>query len=124
MERALRYELGQLFPGTRIFPTSAPVDSKAPYLIYLRHSTDWDKSLDGFIEGEALNYIVNGFAETYDSALDMRESFEELLRRMFKACIGANADVYINDIDLNGVGEVYEDKLKLHRWIVDFTVYI
>jgi len=124
MERALRYELGLVFPNTRIFPTNAPKDAPGEYLIYYRSSTVWDKTLDGFIQGEDINYIINVMAETYEKALEMREKLEQLLRCMLKVYIGENNEVYIKDLELNGVGETYEPQLKKHRGIVDFTVYI
>ncbi|MCL2225647.1 MAG: DUF3168 domain-containing protein [Defluviitaleaceae bacterium] len=124
MERALRYELQQIFPGIRIFPTNAPKDATPPFIIYLRDSTVWDKTLDGFINGEEITYTVNIMGETYEQMVQMREAVENLLREMIKSSIGENEDILVKDLDLNGVAEVFEQQLGLYRGIVDFTVYI
>ena len=125
MEKELRYELAQLFPGVDIFPASAPMEKKPPFIIYHRDSTVWKKTLDGFFDGgEEINFIVNVFGRNYEQMYKMRSELEGLLRKMLGSYIGENEDLGIKDLNLHGIAEIYEPKLELYRGIVDFTVHI
>jgi len=124
MERALRYEFKQVFPNIEMYPTNAPKDAKAPFFIYFRNSTSWDKTLDGFTKHEEINYIINIFGQTYENMLGIRERVEQILRDMLHSHVGKNEDILIKDLELNDVGEIYEFSLGLYRGIIDFTIYI
>ena len=124
MERALRYELGEILPNVRFFPTNAPKDFKPPYGIYFRDSTVWEKDLNGFVHSQAISWIINVMDADYENMLRMREKIEQFAKDMIKAHIGENDEVYIADVELNGVAEVFEHSLGLYRGIVDFTVFI
>ena len=125
MEKELRYELGKLFPGVDIFPASAPIEKKPPFVIYHRDSTLWKKTLDGYFDGgEEINFIVNVFGRSYEQMYRMRSELEGLVRKMPGSYIGENEDLAINDLDLGGIAEIFEPKLGLYRGIVDFTVHI
>ena len=123
MEKALRYELAQIFPGVDIFPATAPVEKKPPFIIYHRESTVWDKTLDGFLQGEHINFIINVFGKNYAQMYEMRIALESLIRRMFGQYIGEDEDVAVNDISLGGIADIFEPKLGLYRGVVDFTVH-
>ena len=124
MEKALRHELVQLFPGVDIFPASAPLEKKPPFIIYHRDSTVWKKTLDGFFGGEEINFIINVFGRNYEQMYKMRSELEGLLRKMLGSFIGEDEDVGIKDLTLEGIAEIYEPRLELYRGVVDFTVHI
>ena len=124
MEKQLKFELSLLFPKITIYPLSAPDDYVPPYIIYHRDSTFWEKTLDGYTKNESINYIINIFSKNYDDMLEMREITESFLKEMESSTIGKDNDIYIEEVVLNAVGEIFENELSLYRGVVDFVCHI
>ena len=124
MEKQLKYELSVIFPKMKIYPLSAPDDYAPPYIIYHRDSTVWEKTLDGYTKNESINYIINVFDRSYDEMLEMREIVEMFLKEMDNSTIGEDNDIYVEEVQLIGVGEIFEKDLKLNRGVVDFICHI
>lgn len=125
MEKALRSELALLFPGTDIWPATAPLHKKPPFVVYQRDYTVWKKTLDGFTGREEIGFVINVFGKDHDEMQAMRSKAEGLVRGMLGARIGeGEAAVEVRDVDLNGVAEIFEPKLSLYRGVVDFTAHI
>jgi len=124
MEKALLYELNKQFPNLKTYPTNAPENAKNPYLVYMRTRTDIIKTLDGYIDHQALSFMFNIMAPKYADMLDLREGIEDMLISFPKTYIGENGDIYVEDLDIENITEQYEHELKVYRGIIDFTIYI
>ncbi len=125
MEVALRYELTIAIPklAGQIYPTNAPEDSTKPYLVYTRYGTNRVKDLDGYTNKQDLSYVFSIMASRYEEVKSLADSVEELLLSLSKRSIGENQSIFVEDLDINKIGESYEFQLKLNREIIDFTIY-
>lgn len=135
MEEALRYELEtnieELKPtidndGNEmgyIFPTNAPESYKKPYLVYTRITTKRIKTLEGYTDKQALSYMFSIMATRYGDMVKIRNKVEQLLLSLLGKHIGEDSSIFVEDIDINNVTEVYEHELKVNRGIIDFTIY-
>ncbi len=126
MEEALRYEIEQAIPelAGEIYPTHAPETYKKPYLVYTRTKTDRTKTLEGYTDKQALSFMWSVMATKYPHMLPVRNKLEELLTGMAKRSIGVNGDVYIEDVDIEDINEIYEFNFGVNRGIIIFTIYI
>lgn len=125
METALRYEIEKAIPDLKdnIFPTNAPEGSKGPYLVYARISTKKTKTLEGIQNKEHLSFMFSIMATRYGDMVKIRNKVEELLLSLPGKYIGEDGSIFVEDIDINNVTEVYEHELKVNRGIIDFTIY-
>ncbi len=124
MEAALRYELEKTIPELKdnIFPTNAPEAHTRPYLVYARITTNKLKTLEGYTGKEHLSYMFSIMATRYSDMKSLTKQVEDFLIALPGTSIGEDA-IYIEDIDINNVHEVWESELKANRGIVDFTIY-
>lgn len=120
IEKALRNAITQAIPNMKIYPTNAPENVKEPYLVYMRTRTDKAKTLDGYTDKQALNFMFSVMAAKYADMVDTRKQIEDLLLSLPKTQIDG---IHIGDIDINNIDEQYEHQLKVNRGIIDFTIY-
>lgn len=125
IEEALRYEIIQAVPELAggIYPTNAPETHDKPYLVYIRNKTSKIKTLQGYTNKQALSYMWSVMAVKYGDMLTIRVKLEELLKGMAKTQIGANGDVYVEDLTIDDINETYEFNLGVNRGIIIFTIY-
>lgn len=103
-----------------IYPTNAPEVSSKPYLVYMRIGTKNIKTLDGFTKNQSVNYLLNIMDNEYLNMIFIRNKLEYLI----KSIIGRREkNLYIEDVNINKIEEVYEFNLKVNRGIIDFTIY-
>lgn len=122
IEKALRYELNKVNElENRIFPMNAPEGQKAPYLVYITSKKPL-KDLDGVTENKECYLILNVLCSSYSQMKDISKKIENIITKFPLRTIGEE-NLYIQDIDFSDITENYEDKLKLHRGIIPFTVY-
>lgn len=124
MEQALRYELVKAIPelANQIYPTNAPEGATKPYLVYARITTRKYKTFEGYTNKQALSYMFSVMATKYRDMKSLANKVEDFLIRLPGTSIGEDA-IYIEDIDINNVHEVWENELKINRGIIDFTIY-
>jgi len=126
MEKALLYELEQNIPELQgsIYPTNAPENATRPYLVYIRLSTTKVKTLDGYTERQAITYMFSCMAPKYSDMKNLTNQVEVFLMSLPKTSIGENDEIYVQDIDINNISEIWEPALGVNRGIIDFTIYI
>ena len=124
MEQALRYELVKAIPEleNQIYPTNAPEGATKPYLVYARITTRKIKTLEGYTGKEHLSYMFSVMAARYKDMKSLTKRVEDFLMSLPGTTIGKD-EIYIEDIDINNVHEVWESELKANRGIIDFTIY-
>lgn len=135
MEPALIYELenniDELKPSIdedgneigSIFPTNAPKGVIKPYLVYTRINTKRLKTLEGYTDKQEISYMFSIMATKYFDMIRIRKKVEELLLSLPGKYIGADNSIFIEDIEINNITEIYEPELKVNRGIIDFTIY-
>ncbi len=125
IEQALRYEIIQAIPELtdELYPTHAPETYKKPYLVYTRTKTDITKVLEGYTDSQALSFMWSVMTARYPDMVAIRCKLEELLKNIPKRSIGANQDVYIEDLSIDDINETYESNLGVNRGIIIFTIY-
>ena len=122
IEKALRYELNKVSElENRIFPMNAPEGKKPPYLVYITRKRPL-KDLDGVIEDRECYLILNILCSSYLEMKDITKKIEDIIIKFPLKSIGEE-NLYIQDIDITDISESYEEQLKLHRGIINFTVY-
>lgn len=124
MEQALRYELVKAIPEleNQIYPTNAPEGATKPYLVYARVTTRKYKTFEGYTNKQALSYMFSVMATKYRDMKSLTKKVEDFLISLPGTTIGVD-NIYIEDIDINNVHEVWENELKVNRGIIDFTIY-
>lgn len=124
METALRYELVKAIPEleNQIYPTNAPEGVTKPYLVYARVTTRKYKTFEGYTNKQALSYMFSVIAARYKDMKSLTKKVEDFLISLPGTTIGVD-NIYIEDIDINNVHEVWENELKANRGIIDFTIY-
>lgn len=125
MESALRQEIENRIPELRgeIYPTNAPETSIKPYLVYARITTSKIKDLEGFTGKEHLSFMYSIMATRYKDMKSLTKKVEDFLVSLPRKSIGEDKSIFVEDIDINNVHEVYEFDLKVNRGIIDFTIY-
>ena len=126
MEKELRYELVNSIPELEnsIYPTNAPEGVLKPYLVYARITTNKIKTLDGYIDKQALSYMYSVMAQKYGDMIAVRDKVEALLLSLPKTKIGEGSSIYVEDLTINNIDETWEPELKVNRGIIDFTIYV
>ncbi len=124
MEEVLREELINKIPEllNSVFPTNAPEEADKPYLVYARINTRKIKTLKGFTDKQELSYMFSVMASRYEDMKSLRDKVEALLSSIPKTTIGEE-EVFVDDVNINNIDEAWESELKIHRGIIDFTIY-
>ena len=125
MEKQLRYALLQVVPELTgaLYPTNAPESSKKPYLVYTRINTKRTKTLSGYTDKQALSYLFSVMATKYEDMKALAAKVEAFLIALPNTNIGEGDPIYVEDLEINNISEVYEFELKVNRGIIDFTIY-
>jgi hypothetical protein len=125
MEKELRYELQQNIPEllNSIYPTNAPEGATKPYLVYTRITTRIQKNLNGFTDHKGLSYMFSIMAVKYEDMILLRDKIEDTLKALPKTNIGQTNNIYVQDLEINNISEVFEFELGVNRGIIDFTIY-
>lgn len=122
IEKALRYELNKISElENRIFPTNAPEGQKPPYLVYIT-SKKTAKDLDGVTKDRECYVMLNTLCNSYSQMKYIVKKIEDIVINLPLRNIGED-NLYIQDIDITDISEIYEEQLKLQRGIIAFTVY-
>lgn len=122
IEKALRYELNKISElENRIFPTNAPEGQKPPYLVYIT-SKKTLKDLDGVTKDRECYVMLNTLCNSYSQIKYILKKIEDVVVNLPLRNIGED-NLYIQDIDITDISEIYEEQLKLQRGIIAFTVY-
>ena len=124
MEKALRYELEQRIPELtgQIYPTHAPETATKPYLVYARISTKGVKTLQGYTNKQALSYMFSCMAAKYGDMKSLTEKIEGFLMSLPLTTVGTE-NIFIEDVTINNIDEIWENELGVNRGIIDFTIY-
>jgi len=125
MEEALRHALLLSVPELtdRIYPTNAPETATKPYMVYMRVDTDRVKTLDGYTDKQAFRYLFNAMAVRYGDMKALCDKTEAFLLSLAGSRIGRDGNIYVEDVNINNIEEIYEFGLKVNRGIIDFTIY-
>lgn len=122
IEKALRYELNKISElENKVFPTNAPEGQKSPYLVYIT-SKKTAKDLDGVTKDRECYVILNTLCNSYSQMKYIVKKIEDIVINLPLRNIGED-NLYIQDIDITDISEIYEEQLKLQRGIIAFTVY-
>ncbi|MCL1806036.1 MAG: hypothetical protein FWG28_08595 [Clostridiales bacterium] len=125
MEAELRYELERAVPELEgeVYPTNAPKSAARSFLVYVRTGTDLVKTLDGYTGKRAIRFILSVMAKQYLEMKELMAKVEACLLSMEKARIGEGGGMFVDEVTINDVNEVYENDLKLNRGIIEVTIY-
>lgn len=122
IEKALRYELNKISElENKVFPTNAPEGQKSPYLVYIT-SKKTVKDLDGVTKDRECYVMLNTLCNSYSQMKYIVKKIEDIVINLPLRNIGED-NLYIQDIDITDISEIYEEQLKLQRGIIAFTVY-
>lgn len=122
IEKALRYELNKISElENKVFPTNAPEGKKSPYLVYIT-SKKTAKDLDGVTKDRECYVMLNTLCNSYSQMKYIVKKIEDIVINLPLSNIGED-NLYIQDIDITDISEIYEEQLKLQRGIIAFTVY-
>lgn len=122
IEKALRYELNKISElENKVFPTNAPEGQKSPYLVYIT-SKKTAKDLDGVTKDRECYVMLNTLCNSYSQMKYIAKKIEDIVINLPLRNIGED-NLYIQDIDITDISEIYEEQLKLQRGIIAFTVY-
>lgn len=121
MEKALRHELSQIpeLKG-RIFPTNAPEEQKAPYLVYIVKKRPL-KDLSGITKDRECYVMLNILCPSYSTMKDITKKVEELIATFPLRRLGDKGP-YVEDLTMDDISEAYENELKLQRGIIPFKI--
>lgn len=122
IEKALRYELNKIQEiEDKIYPTNAPEGEKSPYLVYITSKKPL-KDLNGIKENRDCYVMLNVLCSSYAEMKNILKKVENMVISLALRNIGKD-NLYIKDISITDISETYEEKLKLQRGIIGFTVY-
>lgn len=123
MEKALRYELNKIAEiKNKIYPTNAPEGEGPPYLVYIQSSFKQEKTLKGFNNGVEVSYLLNIMAPSYESMKNLTKKVKDTVISFLQKEIGVDG-IFIEDLRIDNVTDVYENELKLYRGIIDITFW-
>ena len=126
MEQALVYEIEKYIVDLQgnVYPTNAPETSTKPCLVYYRGNTEFYKTLDKMSNMERQDILFNVMASKYADVKRISELLVSLLNSLPGTFIGDEGQlVEIQDMDIRNVSETYEPELKVHRLIIDFSIW-
>lgn len=122
MEIALRHELNKIpILENKIYPTNAPQDQKAPYLVYIVQSTPL-KNLDGYVSNHVDSHVLlNILCDSYAQMKQLTKTVKMIVNTFPFRSIGVDGP-FIEDLTFDPTAETYENELKLYRGIIPFTI--
>lgn len=111
--------------NSRVYPLTAPetsFDTSAPYLIYGSSYGLRTKELGGYQAGKAVSGELNVIAPRYSEMKSITSSVIDKIISFQSRIIGTTGP-YIQNITYEEPVELYEEKPKLYRCLIDFSVY-
>ncbi len=125
MEKELRYEILKAIPelNNQIYPTNAPEEATKPYLVYSRISTKKIKTLEGYTDKQGLSFMFSIMATKYGDMVNLRDKVEKMLLSLPQNKIGSDNSIFVEDLSINNIDEIWERQLNVNRGIIDFTIY-
>lgn len=124
MERELRNELNKITEiKDNIYPTNAPVGLTRPYLVYYRADSETDKTFEGYNTMQSAEYVLSIMALKYSDMRSITDKVNALLITLPLTYIGKSNTIYVKDIVIHGIDDVWESELGLHRGVIDLTIY-
>lgn len=122
MDKALTYELDKIKEiRDNIYPTNAPQDKKAPYLVYFLADYRPLKTIDGTSGNIEVTYYINIFCNSYFQLADLTKKVRNQILTFPLRTIGTKG-IYVQDLTINNIANTYEDELGLYRSIIDFKI--
>lgn len=112
-------------PPKRVSPLKSPEYTNSNTSAFVIFSSTYgiqSKSLNGYYDGKSLRVEINAVAKRYAEMHSMEREIVELLISMEQRTIGVNGP-YIQELTYQSPVELYEDKPKLYRCLIDFEVY-
>lgn len=126
-EAALTAELKTITAlNNRIYPLTAPeqpFDLTTPYLIFITSEGMRTKTIgEGYQSGKAVQGEVNVVSPLYNTMKSITASVLDRLINMEQRTIGTGGP-FIQEFTYEEPVEMFEDKPKLYRCVIDFSVY-
>ncbi|WP_312107562.1 hypothetical protein [Lachnoclostridium sp.] len=121
----MRYEILKAIPelNNQIYPTNAPEEATKPYLVYSRISTKKIKTLEGYTDKQGLSFMFSIMATKYGDMVNLRDKVEKMLLSLPQNKIGSDNSIFVEDLSINNIDEIWERQLNVNRGIIDFTIY-
>jgi hypothetical protein len=126
-EAALTIELKTITAlNNRVYPftsTEEKFSTATPYLIFKTSEGLRTKSMgEGYQQGKTVVGELNVIAPRYDDMKSVTKSVIDKIVSMEQRSIGTGGP-YIQELTYEQPVELYEDKPKLYRCVMDFEVY-
>jgi len=121
-EQALTAELSKVAGlNEKIFPTIAPQDLKAPYLVYSLGKNERTQTLSGYDGLVKSEYQIDIFHSTYADLKSLKKLVIQSLKSFDLRVLGTLGP-FIQDSTIINDFETYESAVKLHKGIIEFNV--
>lgn len=122
LEIALRQEIKNIpVLKNKIYPTNAPKDKAAPYLVYAVQSTPL-KDLNGYENSDVESHVLlNIFGNSYSEMKELTKTVKDIVKTFPFRAIG-QAGPFIENLTFDATAETYENELNLYRGIIPFTI--
>lgn len=123
LEEALLEELNKIqeFKGD-IYPTNIPEGTKPPMLIYILSNYNQVKTLSGPLDNEDKSILFNVLCKKYGQMKELTDVVKHIITGFSGKRIGSQ-QIYIQDVQLLGIAESFENEIKLYRGIIDVKFY-
>ncbi|WP_240702835.1 DUF3168 domain-containing protein [Cohnella luojiensis] len=125
-EAALTIELESIPAlNNRVYPLAAPEEKfnlTQPYLIFVSSAGLRTRDLDSYQSGKTVKGELNVIAPRFGDVVTTMTSVIDKLVSMEQRAIGGTGP-FIQEIVYRQPVEMYEDKPKLYRSLVEFEVY-
>jgi hypothetical protein len=120
---ALRAELINVVElNNKVFPLVAPKDTKAPYLVYRRGVTEYDKTLGGISRLKTNGiYELVLIADNYSDIERMSGSAVDKLVSFLGREVG-DSDIKVRNITVKVIGDSYEPEIEKYRCDLEIKV--
>lgn len=124
---ALRHELNAVTAlGNRVYPLNAPearAGNGVPYLIYATSEGLRTKTIgEGYRSGRRVAGELNVIGADYDNMKSTAAAVLDVLISFEGREIGTDGP-FIQELTYEDPVELYEDKPKLYRCVIDFDIY-
>lgn len=122
-EQSLREELATITGlNSKVFPLFAPEGTTAPFVVYQKTRTDFTKTLDGTQWLRDGYYELDLLAPNYAQLQSIYIAIVTKLKTFVGRVVGTNG-VYVQDVTINNVIELYENTVELHRMNLELRFY-
>lgn len=105
--------------GARVYAKKLPEGPTYPAIVFHRISAPREHSQDGASGLSHPRYQLNIYAATHQAAQDLAER----VRKTIDGWSGIKAGIDINAIFLEDESDGYDDDLKVHWFMQDYTIW-